>query len=330
MPAVGKRKSPDSTAPALVPSPSPQALTRPQMVSFLSDVSSAAASQTATVAGLQAIVQDLLAVVRSLVFAESSSPPVCLPVPEAAPAATTPVLPSAPPQAPFPVAPPVLHALRHGPFSRPPIAPRTYAATLRSNLESAPADKRARIAVSFLSARPPAATRLRHHSERLHPEFAAKVAEVSSIFVRFRNKSSYADMRRCLWALDPSLEPSPGCPSALLSVSYAGPITELVLATSSARQSLVAALQSHGLEIVEGFDPTLPLSPAKWQDESARAVATQAYLQRMLRGINSTQNVLLATYLYRRVPGLTSALDKALFPVRPLLSTPPPVGGGSA
>jgi len=136
---------------------------------------------------------------------------------------------------------------------------------------------------------------------------------------------------KCIRALAPPLAPSPGVPSPLLGVSYAGPITELVVSTPEAHEVLpLLASQKHNFQVLEGFDPSSALVPSqKSRMLMPRPRRSKRTYSACCVASGATQNILLATYLYRRASSLSSLLDKALFPIRaPLHRYPSWAGKG--
>jgi hypothetical protein len=243
---------------------------------------------------------------------------VCTPLPAQAASVPSSSPPSFPPAlVPSPVPPPPAQtptlARPSGQTPTPP--PRaSYADHLRASLarETNPVAK-ANLARQALAHRP-MPRRLIPAETPLTETFQERVAGVRTVWVRgLNNRCSYSAMREVVHAFCPSLRPKDG-QYALLFIGYAGPLTEFVVSTPAAAETLSAAFVTEfgPRSVLTGHRPELPLRSDCHSDAIACTAASDAYIRRMTKAIQGTNNLLLATYLHRRVPSLASSVSAAL------------------
>jgi len=192
----------------------------------------------------------------------------------------------------------------------------TYADRLRADLATAtdPAD-RARLAGRILRARS-IASRLLPIQTPLRSGFQERFDAVRTVWVRGVARQPYSGVRALLRDFCPDL-----LPESLLAVGFAGPLTEFVVTTPEAAAALTRAF---GSSVLSSHQPELPLRSELRSDPQSVQAAQQAYVARMARAIRGTNNLLLATYLQRRVPALASAIGTAVgLRSRPSSVTPP-------
>jgi hypothetical protein len=190
----------------------------------------------------------------------------------------------------------------------------SYADQLRASaaMEDNPT-KRALLAKKALGHRP-MPKRLLPAETPLTDTFQERVASARTVWVRgLNNRCSYSDMREIVHAFCPSLRPQGG-QSDLLFIGYAGPLTEFVVSTPAAAEALTTAFTAAfgARSVLPGHRPVLPLRADCRNDPNACQAASDAYVRRMARAIQGTNNLLVGTYLHRRVPSLASAVSVAL------------------
>jgi hypothetical protein len=151
----------------------------------------------------------------------------------------------------------------------------------------------------------PMASRLVSPTRPLTEALSSRVASLRSVFIRGLTRASFAEVCQAVQALCPSLATPPyegGPPSRLLGLSFAGPITEFVVATQEDADALAVAFVAHRgpRSVCKYFDPLLPLREADRSDPEALGRARLAYISRRARDISRTNNIVLGTYLLRQ------------------------------
>ena len=193
---------------------------------------------------------------------------------------------------------------------------QSYADALSAGFSAVPADaadalaaRRAVVEEALgLGRHRPMVRRILPRTVELMPDLRERVDRVRSLYVRDLPRQGYAAMRATLSVLVPSL-----AASAVLDISYVGPLTEIVLTSVAEADTLRHSLPELGVRVLPcDFDPRVPLRPAQQTDETACAAARSACAQRYARTIARTRNLLLATYLQRRFPDLAAEIDESL------------------
>jgi hypothetical protein len=177
----------------------------------------------------------------------------------------------------------------------------TYADQCRAGLPEEAEARRREAAARLLFPRRAAAPRLLPPTTQLHPGFAARVDDVTVVTLRAQ-RARYTEVRAALLVIAPSLSRTD-----LLGLSFWGPYLEVVLASPAAAAALSAAVPH---QVVADADPRRPLTSSP--SPATLEAADRAYFSRVVREIQRTASLTLATFHFRRYPELCDRLATAL------------------